>query len=106
MKIDTLGIQAFLAIADDGGFQKAAHAFHVTQTALTRRLQNLEANLGVMLVERTTRSIALTSIGNEFLPHARRLLVELQNTLVEIRESGKAQRGNISIACVPTVSVH
>lgn len=106
MKIDTLGIQAFMAIADEGSFQKAADALHLTQTALTRRLQNLESNLGVMLVERTTRSVALTSIGNEFLPHARRLLAELQNTLVEIQESGKAQRGNISIACVPTVGVH
>ncbi len=106
MKIDTLGIQAFMAIADEGGFQKAANALHISQTALTRRLQNLEANLGVKLVERTTRSVALTRVGSDFLPHGRRLLTELQTTLVEIRESGKAQRGNISIACVPTVSVH
>ena len=106
MKVDTLGIQAFLAIADTGGFQKAAHALHISQTALTRRLQNLEANLGVKLVERTTRSVALTRVGSDFLPHARRLLTELQTTLVEIRESGKAQRGDISIACVPTVGVH
>ena len=106
MKIDTLGIQAFMAIADEGSFHKAARALHITQTALTRRLQNLEANLGVKLVERTTRSVALTSIGRDFLPHGHRLLTELQTTLVEIRESGKAQRGNISIACVPTVGVH
>ena len=106
MKVDTLGIQAFIAIADEGGFQKAANALHITQTALTRRLQNLEAGLGVKLVERTTRSVALTKIGSDFLPQGRRLLAELQTTLVEIRESGKAQRGDVSIACVPTVGVH
>lgn len=106
MKIDTLGIQAFMAIADEGSFRKAANTLHITQTALTRRLQNLETNLGVKLVERTTRSVALTRIGSDFLPHAHRLLTELQTTLVEIRESGKAQRGDISIACVPTVGVH
>ena len=106
MKIDTLGIQAFTAIADEGSFRKAADALHISQTALTRRLQNLEANLGVKLVERTTRSIALTRIGSDFLPHGHRLLTELGTALVEIRVSGKAQRGDITISCVPTVGVH
>jgi DNA-binding transcriptional LysR family regulator len=105
MKIDTLGVQAFIAIADRGSFRKAADVLHITQTALTRRLQNLEALLGVKLVERTTRSLALTSIGREFLPQGRRLLSDLATALVEIRETGKAQRGDVSIACVPTVGV-
>jgi DNA-binding transcriptional LysR family regulator len=56
MKIDTLGVQAFVAIADHGSFSRAAQALHITQTGLTRRLQNLEAFLGVKLVERTTIS--------------------------------------------------
>lgn len=105
MKLNTLGIQAFMAIADRGSFRKAAEALHITQTALSRRLQNFEAELGVRLVERTTRSVELTRTGRDFLPHGRRLLAELEATLVEIRESGKAQRGDISIACVPTASV-
>ncbi|WP_332855001.1 LysR family transcriptional regulator [Duganella sp. S19_KUP01_CR8] len=105
MKIDILGVQAFVAIADFGGFQKAAETLHVTQTAVTQRLRNLEDFLGVMLVERTTRSIALTSIGKDFLPQARRLLQELSSTLNEIRETGKAQRGDVAIACVPTVGI-
>jgi DNA-binding transcriptional LysR family regulator len=106
MKLDTLGIQAFIAIAEHGSFHKAAESLHITQTALTRRLQNFESGLGVPLVERTTRSVGLTRTGHEFLPHGRRLLGELEATLLEIRESGKAQRGDISIACVPTASVH
>ena len=105
MKIDILGVQAFVAIADFGGFQKAAETLFVTQTAVTQRLRNLEDFLGVMLVERTTRSIALTSIGKDFLPQARRLLQELSSTLNEIRETGKAQRGDVAIACVPTVGI-
>jgi DNA-binding transcriptional LysR family regulator len=105
MKLNTLGIQAFMAIAERGSFHKAAESLHITQTALTRRLQNFEAELGVRLVERTTRSVELTRMGRDFLPHGRRLLAELEATLVEIRESGKAQRGDISIACVPTASV-
>jgi len=105
MKIDILGVQAFVAVADQGGFQKAADTLHVTQTAVTQRLRNLENFLGVTLIERTTRSVALTRIGRDFLPQARRLLAELSTALTEIRETGRAARGDVSIACVPTVGV-
>lgn len=47
MKIDFDGIQAFVAIAELGGFSKAAESLHVTQTALTRRIQKLESYLGL-----------------------------------------------------------
>src|SRR4051812_42918599 len=105
MKIDILGVQAFVAIADSGGFQKAADALSVTQTAITQRLRNLEDFLGVTLIERTTRSVGLTAIGEDFLPRARRLLEELSGALTEIRETGKAQRGDVSVACVPTAGI-
>jgi DNA-binding transcriptional LysR family regulator len=105
MKIDTLGLEAFIAIADHGGFGRAARAVHITQTALSRRLQNLEALLDVKLVERTTRSVALTSVGRSFLPQARRLLAELTAAFVELRETAQAQRGSVTIACVPTAGI-
>jgi DNA-binding transcriptional LysR family regulator len=105
MNIDALGLEAFLAIAEEGRFQKAADALHITQTALTRRLQNLEAMLGVKLVERTTRSVALTRIGSDFLPQARRLVSDLATALTEIQSNGRARRGDIVIACVPTAGV-
>lgn len=105
MKIDILGIQAFVAIADEGSFQAAAGALNVTQTAITQRLRKLEDFLGVALVERTTRSVSLTTIGRDFVPRARRLLVELADSLLEIRETGKAERGDVSMACVPTAGV-
>ncbi len=105
MKLDTLGVQAFLAIAEHGGFQKAADALGLSQAALSRRLQNLEAGLGVRLVERTTRSMALTVIGRDFLPQAQRHLTDLTAALAEIRETGRAQRGDVTIACIPTAGI-
>jgi DNA-binding transcriptional LysR family regulator len=105
MKLDTLGVQAFISIADHTSFQRAANALHISQTAITRRLQNLETHLGVKLIERTTRTVALTSTGSDFLPQARRLMSELSNALVEIFESGKARRGDVCIACVPTAGI-
>ncbi len=53
MKLDTLGLEAFVAIAEHGRFHKAADALHITQTALTRRLQNFEDLLGVKLIGKT-----------------------------------------------------
>jgi len=105
MKIDTAGVQAFIAIAAQRNFRVAAAELHITQTALSRRLQGLEAYLGVKLIERTTRSVELTQIGRDFLPRTRRLLEELETALTEIRETGKALRGDVAIACVPTVGV-
>lgn len=105
MKIDTLGVQAFVAIATHRNFRRACAELHITQTALSRRLQTLEAYLGVKLIERTTRSVELTRIGRDFLPRGQRLLSELETTLTEIRETGRALRGDVSIACVPTIGV-
>lgn len=105
MRPDILGLQAFIAIAEHGGFGRAAQSLHITQTALTRRLQNLEDALGVRLVERTTRSTALSELGRAFLPRARRLVDDLGAALNEIRETGRALRGDVTIACVPTVGV-
>ena len=105
LKIDILGVQAFIAIATHRNFRRAAAELHVTQTALSRRLQTLEAYLGVKLIERTTRSVELPRIGSDFLPRAQRLLGELETSLTDIRETGKALRGDVSIACVPSVGV-
>ena len=103
LKIDTLGVQAFIAIATRRNFRRAAADLHITQTALSRRLQTLEAYLGVKLLERTTRSVELTRTGADFLPRAERLLGELETSLTDIRETGKAMRGSVTIACVPSI---
>lgn len=105
MKLDVLGMQAFVAIATLGSFARAADSLSVTSPALTRRLSNLESQLGVQLLERTTRSVALTPTGTSFLPRARNLLDELSIAIREISASGQAQRGTVTIACVPTVGV-
>jgi DNA-binding transcriptional LysR family regulator len=103
LKIDTLGVQAFIAVATRRNFRRAAAELHITQTALSRRLQALEAYLGVKLIERTTRSVELTRTGADFLPRAQRLLNELETSLADMRETGKAMRGSVTIACVPSI---
>jgi DNA-binding transcriptional LysR family regulator len=105
MKADVLGMEAFVSVATLGSFARASDALALTSPALTRRLMNLEAQLGVQLLERTTRSVALTPAGASFLPRARQLLDELSAAFNEISATGRSQRGTVTVACIPTVGV-
>src|SRR5438045_6825872 len=100
MKIDFDGIQAFVLIAELGGFRKAANYLHLTQTALTRRVQKLESYLGVRLLERTTRSVELTAVGRNFLPQAQRMVNELTFAVGRLKDISRLGEGNITMASV------
>ncbi|MEY2804537.1 MAG: hypothetical protein RL657_1873 [Pseudomonadota bacterium] len=104
MKIDFDGLHAFVTVADAGAFNKAAHELHITQTALTRRIQKLESLLGMRLIDRTTRQMELTPMGREFLPQARTLVQNLRDTLTQWRGTTMHARGHFTLACVPTMT--
>lgn len=106
MKIDFDGIQAFVAIADLGGFSKAAEQLHVTQTALTRRIQKLESYIGLKLLDRTTRYVQLTSVGRDFLPRAKAIVGEVTRTMEGLKDMSKHSQGSFTLACVPTMAAH
>jgi len=106
MKIDFDGIQAFVLVAELGGFGKAANHLHLTQTALTRRIQKLEAYLAVRLLDRTTRSVNLTAVGREFLPQARRLVSETTSAVDRLKDMSRMGQGSVTIASVPTMAHH
>ena len=104
MKIDFAGIQAFVSVAERGGFNKAASELHITQTALTRRVQKLEAYLGLQLLERTTRSVALTAVGQDFLPKARAIVMEMNSAVGQLKEMARSSTGSFTLACMSTMS--
>ena len=87
MKIDFDGVQAFVLVAELGGFNKAAEQLHITQTALTRRIQKLEAYLGLKLLDRTTRRVDLTAVGKEFLPKARHIVFEMTAAVERLKDT-------------------
>ena len=89
MNIDIHGLQAFARIAELGTFHKAAQALHLSQSALSRRISKLEEELGVRLLDRTTRKVRLTAVGRDFLPQARRLIEDLENSLAGLRDMAK-----------------
>ena len=104
--MDFDGVQAFVAIAELGGFGRAARQLHITQTALTRRLQKLEAYLGLQLVERTTRRVELSSVGREFLPQARGIVQEMTRAVERLKDISSHGRGHFTLACVPSMTSH
>lgn len=74
MDLDTRHLRAFVAVVDEETFTDAAIALGVTQATVSRSVQRLEQALGARLLQRTTRRVEPTPLGDEVLVHARRLL--------------------------------
>src|SRR5262249_16372926 len=72
--LDLGAVQAFVRIAELGGFTRAAEAMRTTEAAVSLKLQRLETRLGCKLLERTPRYVQLSARGAAFLEHARELL--------------------------------
>lgn len=102
MNFDFGDLRGFLAVADLGSFRAASEALHLSQSALSRRIDKLEQALGVQLFERTTRKVELTTIGRGFVPRARNVLNELENALIGFHDLSHRLSGEVTIACVPS----
>jgi DNA-binding transcriptional LysR family regulator len=106
MRIDFLGLQAFLSIAERGSFQRAATHLNLSQTAVSHRIRKLEEELGLKLFARTTREVTLTRAGIELLPKAQKALAELEQSFDELKQQGTKRRNRLDIACLPALAVH
>ncbi|QRM30395.1 LysR family transcriptional regulator [Microvirga sp. VF16] len=106
INFEALDLRAFVAVVDLEGFHRAAEVLNLSQPALSRRIQRLEAAVGAALLERTTRRVALTTVGREFLPLVRRMLDEFDSSLFAMRELGQQRGGQITLACVPTAAFY
>lgn len=104
MRIDYLGLEAFVAIAEHGSFLRAAETLNLSQTALSHRLRKLEEDLGTPLLIRSSREVSLTSSGQGVLPDARRLLKELHRVYDSVRAGSRRMRRKLGFACLPTVA--
>jgi len=106
MKVDFDGVQAFVAVAERGSFSRAASELHLSQTALTRRIQKLETYLSLQLLNRTTRRVDLTAVGREFLPQARTLVQEMTGAVERLKDMSRHGRGQLVLACIPSMTSH
>ena len=102
INFDLNDLLAFRAVAELGNFRRAAESVHLSQPAFSRRIDKLEQALGVRLLERTTRRVALTTVGRDFERKVRELLDDLDSTLLGIRGVTATRMGMVTVACVPS----
>src|SRR5512145_516612 len=90
-------LRVFIAVAEVGGFAKAANALNSSPPAVTRAIAALEERLGVRLFNRTTRAVHLTEPGTRFLEDARRVLGDLETAEQDVRGEARSASGQLSI---------
>lgn len=104
--IDFDGLRAFTTVATLGAFHDAARLLAISQSSLSRRIQKLEDAMGVPLLSRTTRRVALTPAGRDFLPRAEAMVEALDNGVLAARDLAASHAGRITIACVPSAAYY
>jgi len=96
-------LRYFDAVAGCGSFTRAAERLHVAQPAVTAQIRHLERELGVTLLARTTRRVALTQAGELFLARTRRVLGELDGARGDLAELTAILRGRVALGTTPVL---
>ncbi|WP_313569676.1 LysR family transcriptional regulator [Comamonas terrigena] len=104
IKFEMGELLAFVTTAEKASFRLAAEALYLSPPALSRRVERLESMLGARLLERTTRHVALTEVGQEFLQEARRALAVLDEAVQRLDDQVKLRRGRVAVACIPSAA--
>ncbi len=95
-------LRTFVAVVDHGSFSEAARALGISQPAVTMQMQALESDLGMTLLERRYRRIELTEAGRALLPHARRVLADLEAARFDLESLSETVSGHLMIAASTT----
>lgn len=99
-------LQAFLAVAESGSFSRAAERLHLTQPAVSKRVQALEGALKCRLFDRVGRRIYLTDAGRVLRPRAEALLRNLEDTQRELRDLDRRVAGELGLTTSHHVGLH
>src|SRR4051794_8929279 len=103
--LDTRLLRAFVAVAEELNFTRAAQRLFLAQQALSSQIQQLESRLGSKLFERTTRSVTLTEAGERLLAHARAALAALDAGTEELDALRRAERATLRVGLSATAMV-
>jgi DNA-binding transcriptional LysR family regulator len=93
-------LRYFVTVAEERHFGRAAERLHMAQPPLSQQIRQLEAELGVTLLRRTTRRVELTAAGEAYLAKARAILDTVQEAAVEARQVEAGLIGRITLGCV------
>ncbi len=102
--MDSEALQTFLTVHRRGGVSAAAIALSRTQSAISRRLLMLEAQVGAPLFDRIGRSLVLSEVGMSLLPFAERVIATLQDARAAVDAAKSGEQGQLRIATVGTLA--
>jgi DNA-binding transcriptional LysR family regulator len=98
--MDLRHLRYFVAVAEEQHFGRAADRLHMAQPPLSQAIRQLENELEVMLLERTTRRVDLTEAGRTYLERAREILAEVDDAAEQARRVASGSVGHLAIGCV------
>src|SRR5687767_9713967 len=104
MDVTVRQLRAFAAVLEAGSFSEAAKAMHLSQAALSGLIRELESRVGVRLLDRTTRSVSPTAVGEAFDPMVRRVLSSLDEALESLTNLKDLRRGLVRVAAPEPLS--
>ena len=93
-------VSTFVCLAETQSFRRAAERLRLSQPAVSAHIRELERQVGVALVHRTTRHVSLTAEGKAFAARAKRALDELDMASQDLRELAAVHRGRVVVACI------
>lgn len=99
-------MKMFVSVVDEGGFASASRACDVAPAIVTRMIADLEAHLGARLINRTTRRISLTPIGEEYLNKARGILANVEEAESLVSSAHAEPQGSVRLKVPASFAVH
>ncbi len=96
-------LRYLVALADEGNFTRAAAREHIAQPALSQQIRRLEQELGLALVERTTRRVAMTDAGRMLVARGRTILADVESAAAEMQSLRGAFTGHVSVGAMHTM---
>lgn len=104
INIDIRHMRVVLAVLDNGGYTAAAGKLYVSQSSISRTIQEVESSLGVALFRRTTRSVGLTPEGERFVAVARTIVAQFEKGLNHFSGYLAGRSGSVRLATVSSVA--
>jgi DNA-binding transcriptional LysR family regulator len=93
-------LRYFVTVAEELHFGRAAAKLHISQPPLSMQIRALEGELGVVLLKRTQRQVALTQAGNALLQEARQILARVEQAVLVTRRAGRGEIGELSVGFI------